>query len=70
MVRRAQQLDLKVGVGDNAKIVTSIHEIGLAFKKNGTVEVATKMNIILNEDFKIRSGYEYYTEGIIMKKST
>ena len=42
-----------MGKGEDAKLVTSIHEIGLAFKENGSVEVATKINIILNEDFKI-----------------
>ena len=68
MVRRAQELDLKVGEGEESKLVTSLNEIGLAFKDNGSPEVATKMNVIFYEDFKIRSGYEYYTEVIIMKK--
>ena len=67
MVRRAQQLELKVGKGDDAKLVTSITEIGKAFKNDGSIATATKINSILNEDFKIRSGYEYYGEGIIMK---
>ena len=65
MVRRAQYLELKVGEGEDAKLVTSITEIGNMFKNDGSV--ATKINTILNEDFKIRSGYEYYAEEIIMK---
>ena len=68
MVRRAQKLDLRVGEGEEAKLVTSVNEIGKAFKDDGSVETATKVYSILNEDFKIRSGYEYYGEGVIMKK--
>ena len=55
MVRRAQELDLKVGEGEEAKLVTSLNEIGLTFKDNGSVEVVTKINVILYEDFNIRS---------------
>ena len=68
MVRRAQQLELKVGEGEEAKLFTSVNEIGKAFKDDGSIETATKVYSILNEYFKIRSGYEYYGEGVIMNK--
>ena len=64
MVRRAQQ----VGLSLNSNLVTSIKEIGQAFSNDDSIECATKINTILNEDFRIRSGYERTIESIIMKK--
>ena len=52
MVRRAQQVGLCV----NEKLVSSIKEIGQAFSTDDSIECATKINTVLNEDFRIRSG--------------
>ena len=64
MIRRAQQ----VGLCIDKKIVSSIKEIGQAFQNDDSIECATKINTILNADFRIRSGYERTIESVIMKR--
>ena len=61
-------MGLAVADGDNKKVVESIREIGEALENDDSVECATKINAILNEDFRIRSNHEYYTERIVMNK--
>ena len=70
MVRRDQQVDLRVASKDDEskRIVRSIKEIGLAFQQDKSIKCVTKVNTILNEDFRIRSGYERIIETIIMRK--
>ena len=70
MVRRAQQVDLRVASkhGESERIVRSMKEIGLAFQQDRSEECHTKVYTILNEDFRIRSGYERTIETILMRR--
>ena len=52
----------------NKKLVSSIKEIGQAFSIDESMECATEIYTILNEDFRIRSGYERTIEAVIMNR--
>ena len=66
MVRRGQQVDLRVASkdGESKRIVRSMKEIGLVFQQDRSKECFTKVYTILNEDFRIRFGYVSDTNGL------
>ena len=51
MVRKAQEVKIKICEGNEERLVSSIREIGLAFANDDSVECANKINHILNDDF-------------------
>ena len=49
------------------RLVTNISEIGEAFKMDESMECATKINHIMNEDYNVRSRYEYNIKSKVME---
>ena len=68
MVRKAQQVGLTVQRNDTQKLCSSLKEIGECFKKDASIDCATKINYVVNEGFEIRTGYDVYAENRVMGK--
>ena len=68
MLRKAQQVGLKITVNNQKRAVSSISEIGKAFKNDDSIECAVKINKILNESFDKNGVYSYYCENKVMNK--
>ena len=69
MIMKAQGVGLSVKDKKNQmRGVKSYADIGLAWKQDGSVNTAGKINTIVNTTFTDSSGYEFYLEAQIMKK--
>ena len=66
MIRKAQKVGLSVKRGDSSQLVTSLKEIGEAFKKDESIECALKINYVMNDAVQIGVGYDVYAEQIVM----
>ena len=52
--------------GESYQLVTSLKEIGEAFKKDESIECATNINYVVNEGFQIRTGYDVYAKNRVI----
>ena len=68
MVLRAQEVKLMIKSKQGDKLCFSWNDIGKAWRKNDSIDTASKVNKITNTTFDNQPGYEIYMENWIMKQ--
>ena len=68
LIMKDQQINLKISVGGEERLVQMFNNIVLKWKNKSSAETATKINDIINGYFEEYHKNEYYVKNEIMKQ--